>query len=206
MADEYSWTGNGAAGDWNDPNNWTDITNPSNTGGVPGAGDYVEFDTDAQLNAPGAVGQWIDIEANVSLNGGSITPTEQVGSPLIIGESGTGSLTLTGGATGNIVSSNGNGIVWDGVAIAVLGGSAGTLILTGASTLTTTGAFAGDGTSVITISGGQRAISAIHQAEPVILEAVVSVLITIPEELSWPPPPARSMPGGARSSESTCTP
>ena len=156
MADEYSWTGNGAAGDWNDPNNWTDITNPANTGGVPGAGDYVEFDTDAQLNAPGAVGQWIDIEANVSLNGGSITPTEQVGSPLIIGESGTGSLTLTGGATGNIVSSNGNGIVWDGVAIAVLGGSAGTLILTGASTLTTTGAFAGDGTSVITISGGAQ--------------------------------------------------
>ena len=156
MADEYSWTGNGAAGDWNDPNNWTDITNPANTGGVPGAGDYVEFDTDAQLNAPGAVGQWIDIEANVSLNGGSIAPTEQVGSPLIIGESGTGSLTLTGGATGDIVSSNGNGIVWDGVAIAVLGGSAGTLILTGASTLTTTGAFAGDGTSVITISGGAQ--------------------------------------------------
>ena len=154
--DLYSWTDADSNGDWTDPNNWADISDPGNTGGVPSAGDYVEFDVGAALTAASAVGQYIDIEAAVSLSGGSITPTEAVGSPLIIGEFGTGSLTLTGGATGNVVSSNGNGIVWDGVAIAVLSGSVGTLILTGASTLTTTGAFAGDGTSAITISGGSQ--------------------------------------------------
>ena len=133
----FTWVGNGDGTSWTDPNNWIDISDPSNTSSFPQGNDGATFVTGAALTQGGDA-LIADIEAVVSLSNASLGIDGSPGpdSPLNVGVTGTGILTLADSASVTLVSLPG----WASLVLGTVPGSDGTLIMTGNSTLDAGGA------------------------------------------------------------------
>ena len=68
MGDVYQW--NGGNGEFSDPSQWTDLTNPDNTGvDFPGADDTADFAAGGYVTGSGGVAD-ITVESTVTFDGG----------------------------------------------------------------------------------------------------------------------------------------
>jgi T5SS/PEP-CTERM-associated repeat protein len=100
MGNSFLW--NGGDGSFDDPDNWTNETDPFNppTTGIsaPGPSDYAIFDSDGMPSGAGDVAYLeVDADAEVVLDGAS--SADVAASNVVIGVLGTGSLSVVDGAT-----------------------------------------------------------------------------------------------------------
>jgi T5SS/PEP-CTERM-associated repeat protein len=114
MGDTYSW--NGGDGSFGDPSQWTDETNPNDTGvDAPGPGDTADFASGGAVTGSGEVAD-ITVESTVMFNGnfsagsifntGALDLTAGALSATSSGLNDLGSMTISGGASADLTNSS----------------------------------------------------------------------------------------------------
>jgi T5SS/PEP-CTERM-associated repeat protein len=147
MGDVYAWDGN--AGDFSDPTQWTDLTNPYITG-VPGPSDYADFLSGGEVSGTGdvyelyvgsVVGFAADINAGSIYNEGNITISSgSLNSTSLIYNYGT--VYVSGG------SLNSNDYLYNYGVISVTAGTVDVAAIVSYGSL-----YAGPGTTIIATGG-----------------------------------------------------